>query len=154
MARVNLSIPDELKEAMDKIVGVNWSEVARQVFDREVRKRKRIEGMDKNSIVERLKATYEDQKEAEIDNGRRAGERWAAEKAEFTELKELERIDDDAAEALFHWSFDDTVFERWDREDFWESAKVKLGDVTPAFCEGFVEGAMDVWNSVYDEVVD
>ncbi len=45
MPRITLSIPDELKERMDKMPEVNWSEVIREGLKDKVKKLKRFEEM-------------------------------------------------------------------------------------------------------------
>ena len=154
MARINVSIPDELKATMDNIEDVNWSEVARNAFDREVRKRKRIDGMNTAAITERLRASYEDQREDDKENGSIFGGSWAAEAAEFADLRDLQRFGEAAAEALYRWRMMDTVLDRWDQEEFWEAQEVEPSEVTLAFCEGFVEAALEVWERVREDVVD
>ncbi|MFH0752435.1 MAG: hypothetical protein V1914_02440 [archaeon] len=45
MSRITLSIPDELKERMDKMPEVDWSEVIRRGLKEKVAKLKKFEEM-------------------------------------------------------------------------------------------------------------
>jgi len=151
---MNVSIPEDTKSAMDNIKDVNWSEVARNAFDREVRKRKRIDRMDTAAITERLRASHENQIEVEKEDGNIFGADWAAKLAEFAELRDLKRFGEAAGEALHKWRMMDTVLDRWDQEEFWEVQEIDPDDVTLAFCEGFAEGALEVWERVRENVVE
>ena len=59
MARMNISVPDNLKDHMDGAEeSVNWSKVASRAFEielGEIAKRKKVKDM--NSVVQRLKAS-------------------------------------------------------------------------------------------------
>ncbi len=60
MARMNISIPDSLKDEMDELSSVNWSALAAEVFGREVRKSREVDAMNTEQVVERLRASYEE----------------------------------------------------------------------------------------------
>ena len=157
MARMNISVPDELKARMDDI-NTNWSAVAAVAFELEVRQRERIDKMDRGAVVERLRATYEKDKSRQFDVGHEAGVAWASEEAEASELMSLNDAAgiEDAADFLRAGRYDETAFEKYsDAASFFEEA---LGSepVVPstAWVRGFVTGALEVWEQVEDEVVE
>lgn len=153
MARINISIPDELKERMDAIENLNWSAVAAQAFEVETRRHQRIVNMEQAQIVDRLRASYEKRHVVEHDNGHQHGVKWAAEIAEADELMWLADNQDGAAEALMQSShLDGTPFENIDLEEFWLWQVRAERLPSRAFADGFVTGAIEVWETVEDEV--
>ena len=154
MARMNISISDELREEMDELHGVNWSEVARDAFDREVRKHRRVDPMDRRAIAERLRASYEEQRDLERQDGQESGAEWAAQFAEFSELRALSRMGEAASDTLFEWSVEDTPFDNHNRQEFWEGVTGDMDfDLTEEYVEGFVAGALDLWQKVKGDVL-
>ena len=49
MATITLSVPDELKQEMDKLQIINWSAVAREAFKEKIDKLKLLEALTKDS---------------------------------------------------------------------------------------------------------
>ncbi len=147
MARMSISMPDQLKVEMDAIGSVNWSALAVEAFQRVVRKSRKVEAMNTEQVVERLRASYEETKSVEQEEGHAAGVEWASTTAEADELIWLEANDELAALRLHEWRVSDSPFEEYDLQDFWGESKP-----SHAFVEGFVEGAIEAWENVKDQV--
>lgn len=168
-SRVNISIPDHLREAMRKYKTVNWSAVAADAFDREIAKRERREKevATMNDAIARLRSSRRDAQHGEHGRGEIAGRQWAMTKAEWGQLEALEEMfghcDDAEWEGFF--STDDAVGfqglfvrgispdewpDRSECEEFWETW------VEDAPCEGFVrgfaEGALDFFQEAKDQM--
>src|SRR5262249_28953989 len=101
MARMTVYIPDDLKARMDKTrEEVNWSQLACAAFERQlcdIASRKARKDMD--DVIERLRAS----KQSSGYGGRfkvgfDVGQEWARETAEASELENLERLRESAAE--------------------------------------------------------
>ena len=154
MAKMTISIPDHIREQMTALdARVNWSALAAEVFDREVRKSKKVDAMNTEQVVERLRASYEETKSADQEEGHTAGVDWASTDAEAAELAWMDENEESAADYLHEWRVDDSPFEGTDHRDFW---RLEVNESAPprAFVEGFVEGALEVWESVKDQVRD
>ncbi len=153
MARINISIPDQLKAEMDALNWVNWSALAKETFDRECRKQRRIDPMNTDLVVERLRASYEGNKAEEEAEGYEAGVDWASQTAEYSELLWLEK-NENATEALHDWLITDNPFNNnyYYATEFWEGAVNLDGCPSLEFVTGFVKGALAVWLKVKDNV--
>ncbi len=153
MARMSISIPDQLKVEMDAIGSVNWSALAVEAFRRMVRKSRKVDVMNTYEVVERLRASYENHAESEEEDGHDLGVDWVAKQAEYGEILWIAETHD-AAERLHAWrqiGILDSHLDRWDPEEFWE---IVGADAYPsrAFIKGFVEGARESWENVKDQV--
>ncbi len=151
MARMSISMPDQLRVEMDAIGSVNWSALAVEAFQRVVRKSRKVDAMNTAQVVERLQASYQEIKSAEQEEGHAAGVEWASTTAEADELMWLEANDELAADYLHEWRFDDGPFKNTDQHDFWGCKKGE-GGPSRSFVEGFVEGAIAAWKNVKDQV--
>ncbi len=173
--RANISVPRELKarmEAADK--GVNWSSVACSAFQvklLELDSQKETKNMDE--VIARLKAAGELEDREEYQAGRAAGEEWAGKQATPRQLRRLTKGMDDPGygisgmlevyvngmnhgiqHGLCH-AISGKEPGCGDAKMFWE---VILGDDCAgqiddlAFAQGFVEGALELWKKVGDQV--
>ena len=89
MARINLSIPDEVKEQMDSFTSENWSKVALEAFNTRIKILKLMEvGMDAAGL-ERLRASKAQNSEREYADGYKQGREWALNVADFDELERV-----------------------------------------------------------------
>ncbi len=43
VANVTVTVPEELKRMMERVHGVNWSEIARRAFEETIRRRRMLE---------------------------------------------------------------------------------------------------------------
>jgi hypothetical protein len=160
MARINISVPDELKARMDA-EDENWSEVARTVFERrllEIATRK--ETMTMNDVVQRLRAS----KMQDLKAAKQLGRTWAMQTASFSELKALAHFEF-TGEPMAPYRWLDLMFmaaKQWDDDqqgrpddevDTWWCEEVE-GPSSPSddTLEGFIEGAKEVWVQVEHEV--
>jgi hypothetical protein len=46
LTNVTVSVPEELKKKMERVSGVNWSEVAREAFEETVRRKRMLEAAE------------------------------------------------------------------------------------------------------------
>jgi hypothetical protein len=154
MARINLSIPDDLRtrmSALDK--PINWSEVAQAAFEREV-SAATFNGEDMESVIERLKASKEEYDAAERGDGMRCGREWAKVKASFKDLRAISKVDfgnGDFAEFDMGLVVDKALGRdpHNDPEDsLWSDGSENLVLPVNAYVEAFVEGAKQVWEEV------
>jgi hypothetical protein len=150
VARVNISIPDQLKASMDQFPDrKNWSAVAAEAFSREVRMLARVESMNLDEIVKRLRATREEEKDMERALGHEAGANWAAHRALYSQLKLFaEARRDIAVGALLTGTADDGRLSKFELLEFWRLAIGSPKVPSRHFVEGFVEGASQVWARV------
>ncbi len=147
MARMNISIPDQLKDKMDAIGSVNWSALAAEVFERQVRKSRKVDAMNIEQVYERLEASYEESEVAVQEEGYMAGVSWASKTAEAMELEWIGGNIENAGSDLYEWRFSIGPFREIDQKDFWG---LKRGERKPThkFVLAFVEGACEVWEKV------
>lgn len=94
MARINLSIPDETKEQMDRFAGENWSKVAQDAFATRLNILK-LKGIDMEAAgIERLRASKAKNSEREYAQYFEEGKRWALNEAEYDEAKSVAELND------------------------------------------------------------
>lgn len=155
MARINLSIPDGIKQEMDGIDGVNWSSVAADAFQ-EVITRNKPRGDSMNEIKERLMASKARYEKEMTETGEGYGRDWAKNDAEYEELLRLQKCENypEALSELF-WMIADSQEDSSSQRDFLEavfgdswSADASKYD-NPHFCEGFAKGAL----ALFDEAM-
>jgi len=161
-ARMNISLPDELKDRMDALrEPVNWSGVAAKAYER------KLEELDPTpkeftmaEAVERLRAsreTYVTEPAFEIaadryGEGLIAGMAWAREAAEWPALMQLERIAGSASPS--QWEKDVNLAEAaqnaiapGDCEAFWQERAEE--PAPPArYIHGFTDGALTILDEV------
>lgn len=89
MARLNISIPDELKSSMEGL-NCNWSELAQMAFENAVKvEQLKGEGNDVEAGLVRLRASKQANSDREQADGFANGRYWALEEASYDELKEI-----------------------------------------------------------------
>jgi hypothetical protein len=177
--RTTISVPADLKARMDKVEEpVNWSALACRAFESklaEIAAKRETKSM--SDVVERLRASMRSKESQAYKNGFKAGKSWAEQDAEVGELARLEEWKDsiEREPSLPDWETYCTVpdprqrqgvgvtmtetitgetLDRTGVRDWWEanmgydSGKVEDG----TFVRGFVDGALDVWEAVKDEL--
>jgi hypothetical protein len=174
--RVTISIPSALRDRMEAVKGqVNWSAVAARAFDAkllELELAAKRGHMQKQDIVKRLKATKDNDTE-DYEDGKAAGQQWAAEEATAKELERIARYIRrmEAGQGSSHVAWWHVGAPQWRvspthefayaaqpkykddpsaADDFWQAA---LGDDAeriedPDFFHGFGDGVVEVWNEV------
>lgn len=161
-ARMNISLPDELKDRMDALKEpVNWSGVAAKAY------LDKLEELDPTpreitmaEVVERLRASRsahvtEPAVEPSVDRygeGLIAGMAWAREVAEWPALMQLERIAGSAAPS--QWKEEGDLVEAVqdavapdDRASFWQERADNPAPPT-RYIHGFTDGALTILEEV------
>jgi hypothetical protein len=173
--RTTISVPRPLKEQMDAVAEpVNWSALACRAFEGKLAElAAKKERKDMQDVITRLRASKQRVDDEQYHAGEQAGREWTEAEADADELQNLdrwvERLGHDI-ETIFadqRWdnaytSAEDVAFTVWPEHDgdrgmanaFWEE---RLGDDTSAaenarFVRGFVDGALDVWHKVKDQL--
>ena len=174
VVRMNVSVPRGLKERMDAAAeSVNWSAVAARAFEgRLLELQSQKKGMKMEEVIARLTAAAELENNEFYQAGRQAGEAWARGKATPRQLRRLEELlQNEEYHGEASWVLEtytnglnhgisvglaEDLNPRQDIEtsEFWEAV---LGDDAERiedldFARGFVEGALDIWQSVKDKL--
>lgn len=174
VVRTTISVASDLKARMDAIgEPVNWSAVASRAFEQEVARiiqKRGTKTMD--DVVTRLRASKRKAGGEQYEKGRQAGEAWAKDGAEADALARLEEFRDacEADRPAFEDYFEmepnapldhagwiaAAILAPEDDQDTHE-ASAYAGELfgehrTNDFVRGFVDGALDVWDSVKDRL--
>src|SRR5436305_972571 len=98
MPRINVYVPDSMKERMDALADqVNWSEAAQAAFNREIMNRNaKVENMEQ--VIERLKASKAEHEISENQRGRKDGHKWACQLASYKDLKAISDLELEGAD--------------------------------------------------------
>jgi hypothetical protein len=154
MARINLSIPDDLRTRMSALDNrFNWSEVAQAAFEREV-SAATFNGENMDSVIERLRASKEEYDAEERGDGLRHGREWAKLTASFKDLRAISKIEfgDGHLEEFEMGFIVDKALDRDSRNDpeesLWSDGSEDLVMPINAYVEAFVEGAKQIWDEV------
>lgn len=145
MARVNISIPDELRERMEGL-NVNWSSLAQAAFAHAVDiEEMRAHGQDLESGLERLRADRNRNGAYEEAKGFKAGASWALQEASYDDLHAFVndadlRQDTTALMQRVHVIEGELSFALPDMPP--------RKPVTSAYACGFLAGATDVFNKI------
>jgi len=156
--KLTLSIPKALRERMGKFdESVNWSEMARELFERRVAMLEQTKTKLSAETLARLKASEEREADEDLRTGRDAGRGWAEKEAEMSELRALARyseesgagITDDPGDEFFSIVDPQGDLDRNERREFWQ---LVYGADAPSaeFVQAFVNGALEVLE-LYDE---
>lgn len=155
MARVNLSVPDNVKLKMDQLEGLNWSAIATEAFQSEIRLQelKMTKPKSNEAGLERLRQSRAASKELREAEGVGLGKEWALEVAEHDELErvaalDVSELDDDSVPgALFAAMAGEDTVDRYTYEEQYEAifGERKTTDAElAALCRGAVEGAAQI----------
>jgi hypothetical protein len=178
-ARTTISVPPDLKARMDTVdEPVNWSAIACQAFEEklaEITKRKGAKDM--RAAIQRLKVSKRKLEAKGHQVGFKAGETWAMSRAEADELQRLAQFyeacerDSSGWVGFFNMSENSSAYSPSERiaiaiggeeydgnrgfaQDFWKEVDLDLRDpAANLFVRSFVEGAMELWNQIKDEIV-
>lgn len=163
MPRISIYIPDDMKARMDKASDdVSWSAVAQRAFSVEldfVESVKEIKTM--SDVIERLRTSKQRFAQNELSRAREAGVEWAKKRAQFNELRQIARFDtvgldmlsgEEAAAYVVNFVIGGDHFDESDLAYFFGIDEDALDSITPEYVEGFVEGAVAVWEEVEDEI--
>ena len=172
MVKMTISVPDELREDMDSLADPPvWSHVAAEAFRQavnEAKAKQKVQNMQ--DVIDRMKAAKSEE-ESELDRTfRENGRRWAREQATPATLRRLEALDTNEIGCGFpdHLGWFGVVSGRLpdademdssEHREFieeWICGEIDWSDVdsddTPACTIAFIEGALEVWDTVRDHV--
>lgn len=174
MARMTITFSDSLREQIDNVgEKVNWSNVAAKAFENkviEIKSKKR--NIDMETVVQRLMASKEVHAKSREQLGFDSGLDFAKRFAKFEHLENLNNTINEMGNdsyAIYNESdayspAEKVAFaalglgngdeDRQASESFWELAlgyDQKNAD-DPAFVEGFVEGALELFSQVQSKL--
>lgn len=172
MARTTISIPDDLKNEMDKAGDdTNWSGIAAEAFRNElnrIKARSATKGKAMNAAaMQRLKASKATYLGQAADRGYEDGIEWASKAAEYEELSNLhsawqtvetcETNDAYGAPGAFLTLIrrgDDARVDRSDINEFWENLAKGSDDTdqySAPYWDGFAKGSIEVFEKFEDQ---
>jgi hypothetical protein len=174
MARINVSISDDLKRRMDEVEdeGVNWSALAAQAFEARLAELAAKRGArSMRDVIARLRAAVGKGSCEGSARGREAGIAWASNVALPGHLETLADLLESGGEGYFAEDVENQDYppaERFyyeviepDHEGrrklalrWWSQNFEGLSDAGPSGEDviGFAEGAQSVWEQVKDEI--
>ena len=88
---VSISVPQSLRERMQRVTDVNWSSVARDAIERRLVLRE-LKMAGRLTAVERLRASKADRVQSRREEGAAAGLAWMRDHAEYDELERLHKF--------------------------------------------------------------
>jgi hypothetical protein len=173
MARINVSISDDLKCRMDEVEdeGVNWSALAAQAFESKLAELVTQRGARSlREVIARLRAAKYKDRHGASARGRAAGIAWASNVAQPEHLETLDELVNSGGEDYFADAPDQDYppAERFyyeviepDHEGdrrvalrWWSQNFEGLDESGPCGTDvtGFAEGALTIWEQVRDEI--
>lgn len=159
MARINLTLPDDLKRKMDD-VSANWSAIAAVAFKKVVDLETLcITENAMNAVVLRLKKSKEEYEQEVAKQARELGQSWGAQHASFKHLKQLDRLHGEGM-AFSGWhqfcqilGIDADYGARAAAQDIADDADEFVAQAEEdGFMDEFVEGALQVFHEVQDKL--
>ena len=170
--KMNITVPEDLRDEMNQASNVNWSAVACEAF------RKKLTALELESnmsdLIGRLRAEKSQCRDEAYDDGHRWGSEWANEMASYPELKRLtkkceelryytpENWEDiftenaenpDPAMLLCEWIGGEDCNNWRSARSFWEDVGLEdPEEMENAWFKGFAEGAIEVFMKVRDEL--
>ena len=159
MARMNITVSDELRKRMDQVADrANWSSIAAGAYIRELRllEAATMEDDKMNAVVERLRASKQTGEEEEYEFGYTTGTNAAKEYMEYHELARLEGLEV-AGEPNAPWGWSHYIafqargihqdqYDLSEAEEFW--GDTLSGLESEDWFRGFVEGAQAIFKEV------
>lgn len=149
MARINLSIPDELKTRMD-VLDLNWSAVAQAAFTNAIQTAeirdfnpKERDLMTELGLV-RLRELKAQNLKLQYAEALQEGRQWALDIAEYEDLRllaELREVIADKGHAAKY-------FNEWDCSDESRGGRSWLKADNDTWAEGFIKGAGEIFDLV------
>lgn len=165
MPKMTIYVPDDLKSRMDAAEAhepkPNWSALAQEAFGLEcARADNRRKGAGKmNAMIERLRKSKERASNEEQVRGHAAGRAWAQGKAEFDELTRLKDAfpeDTGLVDEFFPKHVVEVICDdggqSWNETARWWSDCADELNASPAFAAAFVEGALEAFGEVEDQL--
>ena len=176
-ARVAVYVPQALAKRLEKHSGqINFSRVACAALEREVELIESLENIKnkgQKDMIERLRRSKLEDTQTMTDLGKTSGAEWATNNADYRDLVSIsafrDRIQTDQSLGsvsyycqcdLGHLTPSEAICEdifpeqEVDAEDFFENI-VGVNESTrndPYFLEGFIDGVVEAWEAVQNEV--
>ena len=160
MARMNISVPDDLRAQMDQHDHTNWSSVAQRAFEQHlIHLKSRMETTTMEDVIERLRASKQANEEEEKKSGHEAGRQWAMKFAEYHQLERVVEIDWEGVDSLDQVphhvlamaAMADDEAGYHDVENFWkETVGVRIP--TGVLISAFQDGVLEVWQEVSTKI--
>ncbi len=116
------------------------------------------------NVIERLRTSLEEAAKIEFDQGFEAGKDWAMHSAEAPQLRRLADFEEACSPEDWNLAFTETDFSaysacenlyfliepkydgcRMSANGFWYFRASEGVDLTGSYCQGFAEGALEVW---------
>lgn len=144
MARVNISIPDDLRESM---VGLNcnWSALAQEAFAHAVElEQLKGQGLELEAGLTRLRADKHRHSEREHATGFLHGSTWALQVARYDELAEVAASQELRSQPALAVQW---VNQNVDSNAF-DLPGMPKSDVSTSYAVGYLAGASDVFSKV------
>lgn len=135
------------------LVTENWSEVAREAFERQLNLHKFKNATTIEKVVERLRASKAAQERDDELQGRTDGQNWALKYASYRDLKRIANLDLDETEGGYASQFDRALGRSgtdWGAS-FWNDGDFQTAPAN-AYVEGFTDGAREVWEQVEGKI--
>jgi len=175
--RRGVYVPPELEKRFEKHADkINFSRVACAALEREIELIESLENIKnkgQKDMIERLRKSKQEDTEAMTDLGKKEGADWATNHADYRDLLKISEFRDKIqtepslgsisyycqcdlghltpSEAICEDIFPDQGI---DAEDFFENI-ICVNESTrndPYFLEGFIDGVVEVWETVKNEV--
>ena len=160
MAKMTISIPDDLKARMDSVEQrVIWSAVSSAAFETKLGELSaEREKLAMSTVIERLRTSKLESEGEDYKAGYEAAQEWASGSAEYPELKNLSELFGRAqyedfpydAQQIAELADDNNV-----PDCFWEGVIPEDGnwrEVSDTWLDGFMNGVSDFFDSVKDEI--
>jgi len=161
MATVNLYVTDDLKTEMTEQDGLPWSRIASDAFKSAINlERTRTMISTDEASLARLRVSRDSHSEAREAEGFALGKQWAADHADYEQLKAVAALADEPDEwwegepSAFGWCHPlmDAINGEgeWDRQDVEGFGEKHMGREYPgaSTVRGFVQGAAEVFEKV------
>ena len=120
-----------------------------------------------SDVIERLRASKQRSEESDENVGRKEGQEWARRRAEYSELRRLESLDLSAISDAASMNSDSGILRLY-ASNLLEQITGEYGagsddiaqffgvenesDLTEVYIGAFVEGAIEVWNEIEDQI--
>jgi hypothetical protein len=148
MARINLTLPDELKARMDKH-DINWSQTAAEAFEEKMNAiESKFVGNTMGDAIARLKASKLEMNNESKKEGYETGIKWAMQSAKYVNLKRLAEIESYSEFETIHELADYIEVDNWEFTEWFGEFVGKVDD--SFFIEGFIDAAVEVFEKVDD----
>lgn len=140
MARVNISLPDDVRARMSRAAHINWSGVCRVAIERELRV---IEALKAEDRIEVLRAKRDAAEEHEFERGREDGAHVDVDLVEWSELVIAEKM----VEGMSHFyneEFASRALIGYEKAGSDLIDNYELNKASPAYVRGFVVGLAEL----------